>query len=330
MFVSKIEETSCKHFYRLPNEYSRLEKLLILSITDALQKVTVDIKNDNMLVIISTTKGNIDLIEDETKRDKLYLSSLALVLKSHFQLKNQPIIISNACISGVLAIITANRMINQGKFDTIVVVGGGVLSEYTLCGFLTLKAISSTPCRPYDKDRDGITLGEACGTIVLSKNKESAIVEVLGGSISNDANHISGPSRTGDGLKLAIDNAIHESKIKAKDVDYISAHGTATLYNDEMESLAFSSCGLSETPLNSFKGHWGHTLGAAGIIESIGAINSLVNNSPINSLGCSEVGVSKTLNVIKGNNSLTNNDYLLKTASGFGGCNAAVVFKNCR
>ena len=75
MFVSKIEETSCKHFYRLPNEYSRLEKLLILSITDALQKVTVDIKNDNMLVIISTTKGNIDLIEDETKRDKLYLSS---------------------------------------------------------------------------------------------------------------------------------------------------------------------------------------------------------------------------------------------------------------
>ena len=151
-------------------------------------------------------------------------------------------------------------------------------------------------------------------------------VIVSGAATSNDANHISGPSRTGEELSFAIKNALVEAGLTPADIGYISAHGTATPYNDEMEARAISLSGLSQVPVNSFKGYWGHTLGAAGIIESVAAVQSLRHNLLISSAGFADCGVSVPINIIKRNEALPLNA-CLKTASGFGGCNAAALYQ---
>lgn len=148
---------------------------------------------------------------------------------------------------------------------------------------------------------------------------------VGGGSSTNDANHISGPSRTGEELALAMKNAMAESGLHPEDISFISAHGTATPFNDEMESKAITIAGLSGTPVNSFKGFWGHTLGAAGVIESAASIGMLKKGMLIRSAGFETLGVPENINVIS-SNSMADLTSCLKTASGFGGCNAAIIF----
>jgi 3-oxoacyl-[acyl-carrier-protein] synthase-1 len=249
------------------------------------------------------------------------------LIGAFFGFVNQPLVISNACISGVLALSTAARMIDAGLFDHIVVSGGDLLSEFIISGFLSFQALSPEPCKPFDIARNGLSLGEGCGTLILSSELKKSIPVVVSGSAStNDAHHISGPSRTGEELAMAIGKALQEAGISPGEVSFISAHGTATPYNDEMESQALGIAGLQHTPVNSFKGYWGHTLGAAGVIESIATLRSMESNYLFQSAGFSETGVSVPLNVIR-ENICTPVQNSLKIASGFGGCNAAIVFR---
>jgi len=162
--------------------------------------------------------------------------------------------------------------------------------------------------------------------ITSDKDRSKGGVQILGSASCNDANHISGPSRTGEGLFLSVQSAMEEAKIKASDIDYISAHGTATNYNDEMESVAFSRLKMLDIPLNSLKGFYGHTLGASGLLETIIGMESLHHNLLIASNGFDELGVSHPVNVIKKNEKKELNIFL-KTASGFGGSNTAVIYK---
>ncbi len=315
--------------------YTRLEKIIILSIADVIEKSEVDVKLEKTLLIISTTKGNINLLElenyDGFSEKRLLLSEMANEIAHYFGIKNSPLVVSNACISGVLAIITAQRLIRSGQYENIIVSGGDLVSEFTLSGFNSFKALSDEPCKPYDAARKGITLGEGCGTLLLTSDenlldKKEKKIKIAGGSVSNDANHISGPSRTGEELALAVANAIKEAQCGTA-VDFISAHGTATAFNDEMESKAFSVAGLQNVPLNSMTGFFGHTLGAAGVIEAVVALESMKRNVLIPSLGYQNSGVSEQLNIITQTEKKEINTSL-KTASGFGGCNAAVIFKS--
>jgi 3-oxoacyl-[acyl-carrier-protein] synthase-1 len=213
-------------------------------------------------------------------------------------------------------------------YDNAVVTGGDILTEFVISGFNSFQALSPDPCKPYDLHRNGLSLGEACGTIVLTTDpakSDKQKITVKGMSTTNDANHISGPSRTGEELAMAIRNAIKEADIQPSLIGYISAHGTATPFNDEMESKAFSLAGLQDVPLNSYKGYWGHTLGTAGVIESIAGIHSMKNDILFKSAGFTESGVPERINVI-GENKKISFDHMLKTASGFGGCNAAIIF----
>jgi 3-oxoacyl-[acyl-carrier-protein] synthase I len=148
----------------------------------------------------------------------------------------------------------------------------------------------------------------------------------MGGSVSNDANHISGPSRTGEELNIAITKAMKEAKLfSPNDIDFISAHGTATIYNDEMEAKAITLANMQHIPTNSLKGYYGHTLGAAGVIEAIIAIHSLKEDIIIPTKGFENIGVTEPINICS-NLQKTNLQNCLKTASGFGGCNAALIF----
>ena len=310
--------------------YTKFEKLLIASINDALANSNISATDKKTVLIISSTKGNISLLETEAQSESLNkrisLNTSAKLVANHFGFSNQPVIVSNACISGMLAILTGMRLIQSGQYENAVVAGADVISKFVLSGFQSFQAISSAPCKPFDAARDGINLGEAAGTVILTSNKNySSGVKVTGGSVSNDANHISGPSRTGEELNLAINKAINTAGLTATDIDFISAHGTATIYNDEMEAKAITLAGMRSAPVNSLKGYYGHTLGAAGLIESIISIQSLKENLVIPTRGFENMGVTQPVNICSTlyESTLQN---CLKTASGFGGCNAAMVF----
>lgn len=308
-------------------KYTRLEKLSILSISEALTHSELDPSSEEVLFIISTTKGNISLLDSPTDfpKDRIRLHPMASSISRFFNNPNSPIVISNACISGVLAIIQAKRFLEMNAYKHVVVVGLDEVSDFILSGFNCLKALSYEQCKPFDKNRTGINLGDAASTIILSSHMAGNNIELVGGAISNDANHISGPSRTGEGMYQVIKRSLAQLNPE-KEIGFISAHGTATLYNDDMESIAFDRTQLSHIPTNSFKGYWGHTLGAAGIIESIATYHSILEQKLVASKGITEPGTVKELNLIKASRAC-NFDTALKVASGFGGCNASIIFK---
>jgi len=334
-WASKVDEQVLqKRFNAIGDndQYSKLEQLFILSIQQVLDQAAIDIQDQRTGIILASTKGNIDLLEHQNQgkfeEDRVLLGTMAKQIQGFFQNPNAPLVVCNACISGVLAMDVAKHLLRKNKYDHIIVSGGDLISEFTVSGFQSFKAMSNAPCKPYDKNRTGINLGEGIGTVLLSQQPPKQYPHVLleGGASSNDANHISGPSRTGDGLHIAMQKALKDANCSEEAIDYLSLHGTATPYNDEMESKAVSLSQLSTVPTNSLKGYFGHTLGAAGLIESIVAIHSLRNNTLYRSLGFEELGVPKPLNIIK-KTSPQELNVCLKTASGFGGCNAAMVFR---
>ncbi|MBN8650263.1 MAG: hypothetical protein J0L67_02485 [Cytophagales bacterium] len=287
---------------------------------------------DKTLFILSTTKGNIELLKSEPiigLHPRLALHAAASHVAQQLGLKNS-LVVSNACISGVLALITAKRLLQNGEYDHALVVGADVLSPFIVSGFQCLQAMSSEPCKPFDKDRSGINLGEGAAALLLTTTPESFPtshkIKLTGFGLSNDANHISGPSRTGEELASAIAQAFTQAKLTTEQIDVISGHGTATLFNDEMEAKALTLAGLNQTPLTGLKGYFGHTLGAAGVIETIMAMQGMLQNETVDTKGYTAHGVSVPLNITQGVKSQSQKR-ILKTASGFGGCNAALILE---
>lgn len=312
---------------------TRLEKMMIVSLEKTLKAAQLKL-TDRVGLIVSTTKGNIDVLETGSRfpKERAYLGVLGKEIQSFFGFATEPIVLSNACVSGVLAISVAKRLINQEKFDHIFVVAGDLVTKFILSGFNSFQALSDAPCRPYSISRSGINIGEVAASVLVTKDKNRLVdesVEILGDASCNDSNHISGPSRTGEGLFRSITAAMREANLLPGGIDYVSAHGTATLYNDEMEAIAFNRAGLADTPLNSLKGYFGHTLGASGLLETIIGMHALHRNTLLASKGFEGLGVSKPLNIIQRTTSKKINT-LLKTASGFGGSNTAAVFRKIR
>lgn len=306
--------------------YTRLERLLILTLQALMDDYGIALDNGT-LVVLSSTKGNVALLHHPRSafpEDRVHLHMLADVLTAYFRLPNPVITVSNACISGSLAIAVARQLLQNGAYERAIVVGGDELSKFIVSGFDAFQALADEPCRPFDLDRKGLNLGEAIAAVYLTKTPSDNAVRILGVGSYNDANHISGPSRTGEGLYRSIRQAMQEAGEPT--LDFISAHGTATPYNDEMEAIALHRCGLQDVPLHSLKGYYGHTLGASGLVETIIGIRSLRSNQLVPSFGFHHQGTSKPLHVITQTSTLPLHHFL-KTASGFGGCNIATVFQ---
>ncbi len=331
LFHKNVINGRFMEFNKEPERFTRLEKMIIASISEALTRSKVDISAKSTLIALSTTKGNIDLLENENsgkfEKERVLLWRLGEIIAGYYKNPNPVMVISNACISGVLAINTAAMLINSGLYDNAVVCGADMVTRFVVSGFMSFKSVSPTGCKPFDASRDGLSLGEAAGTVVLTKNQAGENpIAVTGGGSANDANHISGPSRTGEGAYLAIKKAMAEAGKSASDIDHISAHGTATPYNDEMESIALGRHHLENIPVNSLKGFWGHTLGAAGVIETIALAEEMRTGKLLPTLGYTSHGVSIPINVIK-NPAEKQQNYALKMASGFGGTNAALILE---
>ena len=327
VLLGEISDTEIKQrFSEISKDdtFTRLEKLLILVLHPIIKEKNI---SDKSVLVLSTTKGNIRLLENQ-KADvsEVNLGKLAQKIARFFGFTTEPIVVSNACVSGVMALSVAKRMLQFSHYKEAFVIAGDEISEFVISGFNSFQAMSDELCRPYDKDRKGINLGEAVAAVYLSKELKTGAVQILGEGSINDANHISGPSRTGEGLFRSMQSAFKEAGILPEQVGFISAHGTATLYNDEMEAIAFERMNMAEIPVFSLKANYGHTLGASGLLETIISIEALHQNKILPSLGFQESGVSKPITVFTDAQDKKMN-YFLKTASGFGGCNTAVLFK---
>lgn len=322
-----------ERFSQIPQNgirYTTFEQLSILSAYDALQNAGLEGNRPDLFFVLSSTKGNIDLLEnpDGFGKKRVEMGVSAQLIGRYFNNPNPVIVVSNACTSGVVAQIHAKNILERNeKYKYAVVVGADLLNKFVVSGFQSFKALSQERCKPFDVNRCGLNLGEGAATVILQKSKESITgkLQIAGCGNRNDANHISGPSRTGEGLYNSIQVALSESDANLQEISFINAHGTATLYNDDMESWAISRSGLEATPVNSLKAIFGHTLGAAGLIECIISGNALQSGIILPSTGFESDGTIKKITI---NPKLQhkNGKYFLKIISGFGGSNAAILF----
>ncbi|MBQ6378093.1 MAG: beta-ketoacyl synthase [Prevotella sp.] len=309
--------------------YTRFETIAIHSARQALAQTGADPASPKVLFVVSTTKGNVDLLDAPSgtfPADRVHLGVAARKVATYFNNPNQPLVVSNACISGLSAQITAMRLLEGGDYETAVVIGADVQSRFIISGFLSLMALSPMACRPFDIERVGLNLGEAAATIIYTNMGTVGPDEwqAVGGAVRNDAHHISNPSRTGEGCYRAIRAALGNTPVE--DLAFVNAHGTSTLYNDEMEAVAIHRAGLSEVPVNSLKGYYGHTMGAAGVLETILSMAAVDDGCVLGTRGFEELGVSRPVRLSAQNGQTTKRSFV-KLLSGFGGCNAAMLFR---
>lgn len=306
--------------------FEDFETLTLKSAQKAIANARLELKGKRTAFILSSTKGNIE--------ENISLADSAQRIASQLGIDAKPIVVCNACISGLSALILGNRLIDSGLYDAAIVCGCDTPRQFILSGFQSLKALSPEPCRPFDMERMGLNLGEAAATLILSKNSIQGNSWRMGdGFIRNDAFHISTPSKTADGLYLSLQRTLEsftkEISSTCKQIDlkehlaFINAHGTATLFNDQMESVAIGRAGLSDLPANAYKSFWGHTMGAAGILETIISMKAIDDDTILGTRGFSELGVSGKMNICAENRP-TDKKGFIKMLSGFGGCNATI------
>lgn len=306
--------------------FEDFETLALRSAQKAIANARLELKGKRTAFILSSTKGNIE--------ENISLADSAQRIASQLGIDSQPIVVCNACISGLSALILGNRLIDSDLYDAAIVCGCDTPRQFILSGFQSLKALSPEPCRPFDMERMGLNLGEAAATLILSKNPIQGNSWRMGdGFIRNDAFHISTPSKTADGLYQSLQRTLEsftkEISSTCKQIDmkehlaFINAHGTATLFNDQMESVAIGRAGLSDLPANAYKSFWGHTMGAAGILETIISMKAIDDDTILGTRGFSELGVSGKMNICAENRP-TDKKGFIKMLSGFGGCNATI------
>ncbi|MDR3262040.1 MAG: beta-ketoacyl synthase [Tannerella sp.] len=336
-FVASVidDEALNKTFGDLPfaedRKYTKLEKAAIVSVGEALKGTGIHPADERVLFILSTTKGNIFLLDDAGNDgyapEQRYLWHTAGCIAGYFGNRNTPWVISNACISGATALIAAQRALASKRYDYVIVTGADMLSQFIISGFQSFKALSPEICKPFDARRTGLNIGEAVATLIVTDKTDAELqageVVLSAGAIRNDANHISGPSRTGEGAYLALRQIL--SGMDTDELAFVNAHGTATPYNDEMESIALTRAALQETPVNSLKGYFGHTLGCAGVLESIISTHALKDGTILKTFGFETPGVTHPLR-IAAESQATTRHRCINMLSGFGGCNAALLY----
>ncbi|MDH3974909.1 MAG: beta-ketoacyl-[acyl-carrier-protein] synthase family protein [Deltaproteobacteria bacterium] len=238
-----------------------------------------------------------------------------------------------ACASSTVALAIGAELIASGQQSSVLVCCADILSRFSFTGFAALRGLSATQCRPFDAQRDGLVLGDGAAAILLT-HKETArdnnyplLARLSGWGIANDANHITGPAKDARGLIKAISSATDQAGISRDQIEAYCAHGTGTVYNDAMELTAVESVyGSRKFPVFSVKGAIGHTLGAAGALEAALSVKSLAEKRVPPTAGF-ENHEERTAGRLSSSSRNFEGNCILTTNSGFGGCNAALIFE---
>ena len=315
--------------------YHQNNSLVMQMIQSLFDKASVSIPQDTRF-FLATTKGEIDLMEKSllTGEGDLSACNFHYFLQkvcSYFGIKDTGMIISAACASSTTAVARAAGLIRSGTANCVLIIACDSVTEFVFSGFSSLMALDKFAARPFDKNRNGLSLGEAAAFVLIMsesrarREKREITGEIAGWGLSDDANHMTGPSRNSDGLILSISKALKTACISEKDICFISAHGTGTLYNDAMEMKAFDSIFRERIPVYSIKGGTGHTMGATGLIEIIIALRSLREKTIPPTVNLQDADTDARGWVSPQHRTIESSKMALITNAGFGGINAAVV-----
>lgn len=288
-------------------------------------------------VIWTGIKGNAQFIEHRTQG----IDAPERYLPLHYRqwicrrlgLADAGMEVNAACASSTVGLAIGAQMISEGRASSVLVAGADMVSRFIFTGFSSLRALSASRCRPFDENRDGLCLGDGAAAMLLV-NGEAAVksgcapkARLTGWGIANDATHITGPARDGRGLVNSIRSALAQAGISPGRVEAFCAHGTGTSYNDAMEMTALETIfGSRRFPLFSIKGAIGHTLGAAGAIEAAVSMRSLAEKKTPPTAGLQRPE-ARAMGRATGSEQPFAGNNILTTNSGFGGCNAALLFE---
>ena len=241
-------------------------------------------------------------------------------------------VIANACASGTNAIGRAFECVRSGKYERVLTGGYDALSELVFVGFDSLQAATPEKCRPFDRDRTGMVLGEGAAVLAL-ENFESAtkrgakiMGEIIGYGISTDNHHLTQPDPSGSGPRRAMEQALQSANCAASEVDYINAHGTATPFNDAAEGKAISEL-FGAVPVSSTKSMIGHSLGAAGAIEAVACLLALQSQFLPPNINFRAPDSDLALNIVANESRQAKIEITLSNSFGFGGTNASVLIR---
>lgn len=248
-------------------------------------------------------------------------------VRTGFGLEGPAMVVSTACSSSTKVFAAAARMLALGLIDAAIVGGVDSLCLTTLYGFNSLELLSPEPCRPFDAERKGLSIGEAAAFILLERpatSLDADAVLLLGSGDSSDAYHMSSPHPDGLGALMAMQGALHAADLQADDIDYINLHGTATLSNDAAEGKAVAALFGDRVPCSSTKGATGHTLGAAGGLEAVICALALQNDFMPGGVNTRRVDPAIPIQYLTANRA-TAPRRVLSNSFGFGGTNCSIV-----
>ncbi len=317
-------------------EISQRSRLLSM-MQPVLNKIKPAVPTDADL-ILATTTGEIDLLEKQAlgeleSADAADPQHLLSSVRRALGIQPGGKIVSAACASSSTALTQAAAMIAAGETEAVLVIAGDSVSEFVIAGFASLMALSADCPRPFDRNRDGLAVGEATAAALVMhpararRENRPVIASIRGWGLTADANHMTGPSRDGQGLTEAIRRALRQADMGADGIRSICAHGTGTAYNDSMEMKAFRRVfNENPVPLYSIKGGTGHTMGAAGLVEILIAAYSLSQPAITPTVGLTEADAEAAGWVSPaGQKTAPEKDGVISTNSGFGGINSCVV-----
>ena len=313
-----------------------------ISFNDNLKKCCEDVLlnstlNDfkDTLLIVGSSVGGMTQTEDVFFEDKNYkrinpknhpIDAIAYYLKQNFSFLDD-VSFSTACTSSANALGYAKEVISKNIYKNVLVVGVDSLSYTTVCGFSALSVLSSKPCTPFDKNREGMNVSEAIAILLLQDEKTENSVELCGVGYSSDSHHMTQPHPDGLGARNAIENALDDAHITFEKVDYINAHGTGTIANDNSEANAVASLFTNQPYLGSTKSFTGHTLGAAGAIEAIISVMCLQKQIVV---PCKDLENPNRDDISFTNEALPCDlNYVVSNSFAFGGNNTSLVFGKC-
>ena len=334
------------------NALDRASYLVFTACKDALSGAffnAADKRSQDISVFLGTTLGGMlsgqnfhrdYLLKRNKEKRRLplsdYLTNQGIHISRAFNSIGETLILNNACASGLNAIGLAFRRLRSGQASLAIAGGYDVMSDFTHAGFSSLQLVTREKCRPFDKNRSGLILGEGAGIIVLEemghalKRNAHIYAEIIGFGQSTDAYHITKPDPEAKGACKAITSAIKDAGISAGEIDYINAHGTATSANDPMETMAINAAlgGYGrKIPVSSTKPMTGHTLGAAGAVDLIISTIAINNNLlPVN-LNYENPDPKCELNIISGQSKNAEIKVALSNSFGFGGSNGAALLR---
>ena len=267
------------------------------------------------------------MAEEYCQPDVHNLHSPGIFVAAATGLRGPSMTLSTACSSSAKGFASAARWLQYGLVDAVLVGGVDSLCLSILYGFNSLELVSKNPCRPFDTRRDGISIGEACGFALLTREDTGFAGQFVlrGYGESSDAYHMSHPHPDGKGAVLAMDRALQRSGLAAESIDYVNLHGTASKANDGIESFALAQRFSDKTLASSTKGWTGHALGAAGVLEAIIALEAMKHSLIPGTLNCEEQD-PETGFPIQEQNVDSPIQYAMTNSFGFGGNNAALIF----